>query len=238
MLLYAYATGTSPAPGCPAERRPSQGCSLGQALSQAHAGATVALATPGNSGHYVGNWTVATLGTSSSAPLTIAPAPGITNPILDGNQGESVGCQTKACAGPVLTMGPNVYVDLDALSVVDADNATNGLGGARQNNQGGTLKVSGAKFLGDHASGWGGAIDNGDVGTGTLVVSASTFSANSANDHGAPGQPVVANVIDNNGFNSGFEVNGSNVPYGHGEGIVWTAADIFDGSCANSKVSS
>jgi hypothetical protein len=107
-LLYAYTTGASSVPVCPAERHPSQGCSLGQALSRARAGTTVALATPGSSGHYVGNWTVATRGTSSSAPLTIEPAPGVASPTLDGNRGKSAGCQTKACEGPVLTIAAKV----------------------------------------------------------------------------------------------------------------------------------
>jgi hypothetical protein len=49
-VAYAYATGTSAALGCSPEHDPVQGCSLAQALAEASAGATVALATPGAPG--------------------------------------------------------------------------------------------------------------------------------------------------------------------------------------------
>jgi hypothetical protein len=52
-VLYAYATGASSPSGCSSQASPAHGCSLGEALSQARAGATVALATAGE--RYVGN---------------------------------------------------------------------------------------------------------------------------------------------------------------------------------------
>jgi hypothetical protein len=63
---YAYAKGTATSPTtCPQSTTTSQRCTLAQALSLAGAGDTVALATPGKAGHYVGNWTVNPAGTSS-----------------------------------------------------------------------------------------------------------------------------------------------------------------------------
>ena len=140
----------------------------------------MALATPGKVAHYVGNWTVTTSGTSSSAPVTIKPAPGVTNPVLDGNHGKATGCQTKACSGPVLTIGSKVHVDISGLTIQDGDHTFDGYGGAIQNDAGGTLSVSACTFFKNTASD-GGAIDNADnAGTGTLTVSGSTFTDNRA----------------------------------------------------------
>ena len=91
MVLYAYAKGGASSPtSCPQTASTSQQCTLAEALSLAKAGSTVVLATPGGMGHYVGNWTVATQGTSAS-PLTIEPAPGVSGPVLDGNRGKCHG---------------------------------------------------------------------------------------------------------------------------------------------------
>ncbi len=103
---YAYAKGSTTSPTtCPQSTTASQQCTLAQALSLAKDGDTVALATPGKAGHYVGNWGVNPAGTSSSTPLTIEPASGVAHPILDGNNGKAKGCGTAACNGPVLTVG-------------------------------------------------------------------------------------------------------------------------------------
>ena len=84
--LYAYAVGGGASPtSCPDTAATSQQCTLAEALSLAKAGATVALAIPGRTGRYVGNWSASISATSSSAPLTIKPAPGASGPILDGN---------------------------------------------------------------------------------------------------------------------------------------------------------
>ena len=192
--LYAYAAGGAASPtSCPQTAATSQQCTLAAALSLAKAGGTVALATPGKTGHYVGNWLVSTSGTSSSAPLTIKPAPAVTGPVLDGNHGKPAGCQTKACDGPVLTIGSGVHVDIYGLTVQNADNTLDGVGGAIQNYDGGTLIVSACTFTRDTANA-GGAIDNADGGTGTVTVSGSTFSGNSAGEDGG----AIDNA-DNNG---------------------------------------
>ncbi|MGP8208987.1 MAG: choice-of-anchor Q domain-containing protein [Acidimicrobiales bacterium] len=204
--LYAYAAGGAVSPtSCPQTATTSEQCRLAEALSLAKAGATVALATPGKTGHYVGNWSVATLGTSSAAPLTIRPALGVTNPVLDGDHGKPAGCQTKACDGPVLTIGSKVHLDIYGLTVQNADNTTlKGDGGAIQNIYGGTLIVSACTFFRDSAT-QGGAIDNTAIpvmanGTvllaiGTVTVSGSTFTANTAT--GSGGGPFDGGAIDN-----------------------------------------
>ncbi|HTW06844.1 MAG TPA: choice-of-anchor Q domain-containing protein [Acidimicrobiales bacterium] len=181
-VLYAYATGVSAVPGCPPEHEPAQGCSLAQALAEATAGDTVALATPGRDGHFVGNWTIATAGTSSRAPVTIAPAPEVAHPVLDGNEGGRAGCRTATCDGSVLSIGHRVHVVLKGLTISNA--VTDGAGGGAQNDEGGTLVVLASTFSDDNATD-GGAIANGDnAGAGTLIVSGSTFSANIAEADG------------------------------------------------------
>jgi hypothetical protein len=196
--LYAYVGGAAPGPSpasCPPTTAPADQCTLTEALAVATAGDIVALATPGASGPYIGNWTVDTPGTSPSAPITIEPAPGALGPVLDGNSGRPTGCSTTSCAGPVLTIGTIartgvtyvenvVYVDIDGLSrhgltIEDGDNTTptqggvgsgdgSGvftLGGAIQNAWGGVLTVTGTDFDGNTAD-FGGAIINAN-GDGT-----------------------------------------------------------------------
>jgi hypothetical protein len=229
--LYVYAAGGAVSPtGCPQTATTSEQCTLAEALSLAKAGATVALATPAKAGHYVGNWSVATPATSSSAPLTIKPAPGVSGPVLDGNHAKPAGCQTKTCNGPVLTIGSKVHLDIYGLTVQDADNTTfNGGGGAIQNNAGGTLIVSACRFLRDSAA-KGGAIDNTaipGVAIGTVTVSGSTFAANTATGNG--GGPFDGGAIDNaDGGTGTVTVSGSTFTAntaGYGPGAISGASD-------------
>jgi predicted outer membrane repeat protein len=178
--LFAYASATtSELTGCPETSTTSQECTLAEALSLVTPGGTVYLATAGN---YFGNWAVATSGTSSSAPVTMEPAPGVTNPTLDGNSGNSSRCQTSSCDGSVLTIGAGVYAQVQGVTVQGGDNATNGDGGAISN--AGALTVTASTFSANTA-GEGGAIYNGYDGYGSLSVSASTFSGNTAEWGGA-----------------------------------------------------
>src|SRR5579863_7203365 len=69
---YAYAHGEARSPtGCPQTGNATEECTLGEALSKATAGSSVDLASSAQGGVYVGNWTVSTPGTTSSAPLFI-----------------------------------------------------------------------------------------------------------------------------------------------------------------------
>jgi hypothetical protein len=169
----------------------------------------VALATPGHTGHYVGNWTVGTLGTSAVAPVTIMPAPGVAHPILDGNHGDRAGCRTTACNGPVLTVGRGVHVDLRALTIENADDTVIPYGGGAQNIQGGTLTVVAVTFSSDQGT-EGAAIDNGDNhGDGTLAVSGSTFSNDTASNAGGTGGDGGAIDNGDHGGEGAVSVSGS-----------------------------
>jgi hypothetical protein len=208
--LYAYAGGRAVLPSnCPITSTASKECTLGEALSLAVAGNTVALATPGSVEHYVGNWTVRTPFTSFSKPLTIEAAPGVTNPTLDGNHGKLPGCGTVVCHGPVLTILSGLHVRTDRLTFRNADNTVTNFGGAIENEGGGTLTVLASAFS-DNAATNGGAIDNGDNhGAGTLSVEGSTFSYNSA--IGAKTGTGNGGAIDNgdNGGSGTLSVSGS-----------------------------
>lgn len=184
---YAYAdggAGGTPST-CPQTATTSDQCTLAEALSEAAAGDTVFLATPGGSGtgeaDYVGNWTVSTSGTSASAPLTIELANGVANPTLDGNGGSSSSpCSTSACNGPVITISNSAFVVIDGVAFQNADNTSAApFGGAIQNDAGGTLTVTGSAFTGNTAAD-GGALANGYAGSGTLSVNGSNFSGNTA----------------------------------------------------------
>jgi Bacterial Ig domain len=185
---YAYADGgaTGSPSTCPQTSSASQQCTLAEALTAAAAGDIIYLATPGGTGtgeaDYVGNWTVSTSGTSASAPLTIEPASGVANPTLDGNGGSnSSPCSTAACDGPLLMVGTSAFVDIAGVTFQNADNTS--LGGAIQNDLGGTLRVTGSSFNSNTAAD-GGAIANGYSGTGALSVSGSKFSGNTASADG------------------------------------------------------
>ena len=188
---YAYAGGgaTGTPSTCPQTATTSDQCTLAEALSGTAGGDIVYLATPGGSAtgeaDYVGNWTVGTIGTSATAPLTIEPASGVVNPTLDGNGGSgSSPCSTTACNGPVLTIGNQAFVDIDGVTFQNADNTSAAPdGGAIQNDVGGTLTVTASTFTGNTAT-YGGAIANGYSGSGTLSVSGSTFSGNTATEDG------------------------------------------------------
>ena len=242
--LYAYAVGGALSPvNCLQTSTTTAECTLSEALSKAAFGSTVALATPGRSGHYVGNWTVSTPGTTASAPLTIKPAPGVTKPTLDGNHGQPTGCRTETCDGPVLTIGSKVHLDVVGVTIQNANNLGSGLGGAIENIRGGTLSVSHSTFLRNDASDDGGAIDNADIGgTGTLSVSHSTFSGNNAlncdggaianADIGGKGTVfVTTSLFSGNSASSG---NGGAIDSGdtRGQGSLTVLASTFLGNVA------
>jgi len=155
---------------------PADACDLSTALADVSAGGVIELVTPGATAHYVGNWTVSTSGTSATAPVTIEPAPGVSDPALDGNGGSSTGCSTGSCGGSVLSVGAGEYLTLADLTITNA-------GDSGLSNQG-TATVTDCTFTDDSADG-GGAIDNSNrSSTGTLTVTNSVFSDNSAGDEG------------------------------------------------------
>ncbi len=188
---YAYANGsaTGTPSSCPQTATTSLQCTLAEALAAAVAGDTVYLASPGGTGtgdaDYVGNWTVATAGTSASTPLTIEAASGVADPTLDGDGGSnSSPCSTSACNGPLLMVSNSTFVDFVGVTFQNADNTSAApYGGAIQNDAGGTLAVDNCTFSDDTASD-GGAIANAYSGTGTVTVSASTFASDSATADG------------------------------------------------------
>ena len=206
---YAYALGEASSPtSCPETTTTSDECTLTQALGLAIAGDTVALATSGAEGtpatYYVGNFTVAT-GTSGS-PLTVEPASGVTDPILDGNSGSSSGCPTTVCDGPVLTIFSGRYVTIENITIQDADNTATSSGGGIFSNgtatltndtfsedsvddygagfyNNGTATLTGDTFSGDSAGYYGGGVFN----TGTVTLTGDTLSNDSADEHGGGG---------------------------------------------------
>ena len=250
--LYAYATSTTTGLGsCPQTSTASQQCTLAEALSLVAAGGTVALASPGATSHYFGNWPLSTSGTSSSEPVTIEPASGVANPTLDGNNGSSTGCQTSSCAGTVLVVGSGVYAAIEGITVQDADATTTTDGGGIRNsgtltvsgstlsgNKGspvaggaiynsGTLTVSGSTFSGNEVvADAGGAIYN----SGTITLSDSTLSGNSAANGGAIYNANVA-IVWASTFSGNSASEGGAIYTTSGMTELEAAADIFNGSC-------
>ena len=109
-----------------------------------------------------------------------------------------------------------MHLDLDAVTIRDANNTTGGLGGAIENIHGGVVMVSHSTFFHNYTNANGGAIDNGDIsGTGTLVVKSSSFSSNSAinGDGGAIANGDVGGhgtvAISGSTFSSNSAINGN-----------------------------
>jgi predicted outer membrane repeat protein len=220
-------------------------CTLATALSDAAAGDTVYLVQPGTEGtastYYIGNWDLATAGTSAGAQVTIAPAAGLASPpILDGDGTSAGTCQTASCDGPVLTIGANVHATVQGITIQNGDNTSTGAGGGIDNGNGATLTVTDATFTGNSATGSdGGAIDNGDTyGSGTLTVTGSTFTGNSAVDGGAidngdtggSGTLTVtgSTFTGNSGGDGGAIDNGDNI----GSGTLTVTGSTFTGNSA------
>ncbi|HEX4160946.1 MAG TPA: Ig-like domain-containing protein [Acidimicrobiales bacterium] len=175
---YAYPAGGTTTPlSCPQTTIVADQCTLTQALAVVGAGDTVALAVAGiesdPSTWYVGNFSVSGGSGGLASPLVIEPAAGVSNPILDGNGGSSIGCPTGSCNLAVLTIPSGAFVDVSGVTVQNADN-TNFGGGGIQNN--GALDVSGSTFRNDQSSSFGGAINNDMVAN----VTGSTFVGNQA----------------------------------------------------------
>ena len=146
-------------------------CTLSTALSTTGAGGIIELTS---SGPYVGGFTVSTTGTTSNTPVTIEPAPGVTNPALSGG-----GSQT------VLTISTSAFVTISGITVEDGSSG-GGTAGVSVSG-GGTLTVTNCTLTNNHGNN-GGALGVGATGssqTGTANVAGSTFTNNSANWGGA-----------------------------------------------------
>jgi hypothetical protein len=209
-------------------------CGLSTALADAGAGTTVLLVTAGNEGvvtsWYSGGFSISTAGTSAVSPVTIEPAPGVNNPILDGGGSHQV-----------LHVGSSMYLHLDGLTIQNGS-ATYGAG--INNIVGGTVTVSHSTFLDNIASGDGGAIDNGDLTfLGTLTVSNSTFSGNTASDNGGAidngdntgtGTLTISNSTfsGNTASHGGAIDNGDNNGTDLGSGVLTVTNSTFSGNAA------
>jgi len=233
-VLYAAPAGT----GTGDCSTTANACILATALSDVAAGGVVELVTPGGAGHYVGNWSVTTPGTSASLPVTVEPAPGLAGqPVLDGNNGSATGCPTTACDGPVLTVPANEFVALSGITITNANNSSTNGGGLAN---GGAVTITGSTFTGNNAGneeGSGGAI----VNTGSVTVTASTFSGNTATAAGGAisnglgfldGGSVTVTASTFTGNTAGF---GGAIDSGDysGGGTVTVTASTFTGNSAS-----
>ncbi|MGH9007659.1 MAG: hypothetical protein ACRDV6_08100, partial [Acidimicrobiales bacterium] len=170
-------------------------CPLATALGDVAAGGSIELVTSGIEGtsatYYSGTFTVSTGGTSSSARVTIEPAAGVTDPILDGGS-----------AGTVLTIDADVWADVDGVTIQDGVTDSGALGTpvGEVGANGGGIRNAGTMQLtnstisdnrtGDGGNGRNGGIfagggggGNGGAGagidnTGTLSLTTSTVSGN------------------------------------------------------------
>ena len=239
--LYAYANGAGGPAGCPVTSPSGSGCSLSRALTLANPADTVKLETPGASGHYVGNWSIGTSGTSAGSPVTIDGSD-VDGATLDGNHGSATGCTAPpaapVCTGPVLTVTNAMHLTLQDLTITNGNNSTTlGAGGGVQNDNGGTVTITRTTFSGNAARD-GGAIDNGDgfqtgTASGTLTISDSTFTGNTATvnggaidnaDFGGSGTVTIGDSTlsgDSSAFNNGDEIELSYSPGGPGVLVVY-----------------
>jgi hypothetical protein len=150
-------------------------CTLTTALGNTAPGDVVELVTAGvlgtTSTYYSGGFSIGTPGTSAAFPVVIESAPGVTKPILDG-----------ANANTVLTVTNNMSLVIDGVTIQHG-NALDG--GGIANESGGTLTVNRSTFTANTGINGGGAIANGDNGgSGKLTVTGSTFTADTTGGRG------------------------------------------------------
>jgi hypothetical protein len=240
-VFYASATA---APGSGGGATPADPCDLAEALLRVPAGGTVYLVTPGADtapSRYVGNFTVTTPGTTSLTPVTIESLPGLSSPpILDGDGPDAPPgevCQTPpiprdpidyspdllfpACIKQVLTVPSGAHVALEGTTVADA-----GYGGYDVEGFGGGLDAEGDvtvlndSFDDNATAGTGGAIVVGVAGS--VAVTDSTFTANSANGDGrGDGGGAISN-----------ETNGPHGSVAYG-GMLSVTGSTFDGNTSD-----
>ncbi len=171
MTLYAAAA-TSGSGNCLSV---ANACTLSTALADTAAGDVVELVTAGIEGttttYYSGNLSIGTAGTSALFPVVIEPAPGVSDPILDGGL-------------TVLTVTNNMYLVINGVTIQGGGTSPGHVfAGGIYNGAGGTLTVNGSNFTDNIPWSGGAAILNGDSGTsGTLTVTNSTFTNNSASN--------------------------------------------------------
>ena len=176
-------------------------CPLAKALGAVRPGGIVELVTPGHEGaassyYSAGSsgFSVATSGTSAALPVVIEAAAGVETPILDGGGKHSIltvgnmhlevrGLVFQNGYGDASTSGGGITNDSRAMLTVAgadfADNFSPQDGGAIQNGPGGTLTVTDSTFSGNSAC-LGAAVVNGYRGSGTATIARSTFSGNRA----------------------------------------------------------
>jgi hypothetical protein len=223
---YAYSGGGAKVPtSCPTSASASTRCSLAQALALAASGATVYLTTPGKAGVYSGDFT-------TSASVTIEPAPKVSDPILDGGAAGSV-VTVPAASGDLA----DVAVTLDGLTIRNGDsgvggglfvagsavtlkgdtitgNAAGAFGGGAFVASGGKLLISDSSVSGNTAGLQGGGVMN-ESGR-SVVISGSTVSGNTAVQGGGvmndTDLSVVRSTFDDNvatGFVTGISFGGA-----------------------------
>jgi trimeric autotransporter adhesin len=172
VTLYAGASASGSA-NCSS---PANACTLSTAIGDTAPGDVVALVTAGVEGsastYYSGGFSIGTPGTSAALPVVIEPAPGVTNPILDGGSTQGVFDVTN-----------DMHLVIDGVTIQNGN--SDGSGGGITNDAGGVLTVNNSTFTNNTVGTGGGAIDNGSGGTGTLTVNDSTFADNTAGDGGA-----------------------------------------------------
>ncbi len=198
-VLFATADGAGSGP-CTSIFTPSTAdCSLSTALGQAVPGDTIELLTPGTASVYSGNFTIATPSTSSTEQVTIRPATGVTNPILDGGQN-----------GTVVTVNNGVFATIDGVTIQNGKE--NGGGGIKNS---GTLTATN-DTISRNTGLYGGGINNG----GTLTVTNDTISDNTID--GAVGAGIGGG-ISNGGLGrvtaNNDTISGNSAPTTYGGGI-------------------
>jgi hypothetical protein len=141
------------------------------------------LATPGASGSYFGNWSIGTSGTSAGSPVTIDGS-GVSDATLDGNHGSnSSPCSTATCDGPVVAATNNMFLAIKGVTIENGD-GTAGFGGGLQNDSGGTVTITDSTFSGNTAN-EGGAIDNAGMPSSSDGSGTVTITGSTFSDNAA-----------------------------------------------------
>jgi hypothetical protein len=159
---------------------------------------------------------------------------------LDGNGGSPTNCPTTACDGPVLTVGSDVYLVLEDLTIENGYSTMAGVGGGGVlNGTGSVLTITDSAFSDDRSVFYGGAVDNGsEGGSGTVSITDSTFNGNHSDDGGAVDNgddggsgtvSITGSTFTGNSADNGGAVDNAD---GVGSGTVTISDSTFSGDTA------
>jgi hypothetical protein len=219
-------------------------CGLSSALSVVDPGETIELTTSGSAGSYVGHFALDAKVGPTSGPVTIEPAAGVVDPIIDGSHSGTV--LNVASGGHYVITGVAADGALAGITLQNGQGTGSSLAGGKGGNGGtganGTAgRAAGGKGGNGGKGGVGASAVNGEsvasagiFNAGTLVVDHCTVTGNSGlpggkGGNGGSGGAGGRGARGGNGGNGGDGGSGGNG--GNGGPAIYNSGNLTIDSC-------